>query len=267
MSVTAFTARAFGVHYEVSVTDASLLPKVVACLPPGSRLSRTSRAGARVYSIVSSETRSADGVRPFWRVYDDDHLEAEVFAEADALHVFEGLVRFDVARLSTRWTFIHAGAVGWNGRAVLIPGASHSGKSSLVEALVRAGASYYSDEYAVLDRRGRLYPFAKPLQLRREDGRVDRVEPEDIGGTRGTKRLPVSLVMATQYVAGTQWAPATETAGSTVLALLAHAVRAQTAPARVLKTLAHAAETAVTLAGDRGEARDIADDVLRRVTA
>ena len=42
--------------------------------------------------------------------------------------------------------FVHAGVVGWRGRAILVPGTSFSGKTTLVAAMVQAGASYYSDE-------------------------------------------------------------------------------------------------------------------------
>ena len=55
--------------------------------------------------------------------------------------------------------FIHAGVVGWQGRAIVIPGRSFSGKSTLVAALLQAGATYYSDEFAVLDGRGYVHPF------------------------------------------------------------------------------------------------------------
>ena len=35
-------------------------------------------------------------------------------------------------------------------------------------ALVRAGAEYYSDEFAPLDAGGLVHPFAKPLSIRNE---------------------------------------------------------------------------------------------------
>jgi len=60
--------------------------------------------------------------------------------------------------------------VAWRGRAILLPGRSYVGKSTLVMELVRAGAVYYSDEYAVLDARGRVHPFAQPVALREPDG-------------------------------------------------------------------------------------------------
>ena len=55
--------------------------------------------------------------------------------------------------------FVHAGVVGWKGHAIVIPGRSRSGKTTLVAELVKAGAEYYSDEFAVLDAEGRVHPF------------------------------------------------------------------------------------------------------------
>jgi len=62
--------------------------------------------------------------------------------------------------------FVHAGVVGWNGRAIVIPGQSKIGKTTLVEEFLRIGATYYSDEFAVFDRRGYVHPFARPLRVR-----------------------------------------------------------------------------------------------------
>src|SRR5262245_29166046 len=64
-----------------------------------------------------------------------------------------------VAQRSRAMLFVHAGVVGWRGLAIVIPGRSHSGKSTLVAELVRRGAVYYSDEFAVLDETGRVHPY------------------------------------------------------------------------------------------------------------
>jgi hypothetical protein len=66
-----------------------------------------------------------------------------------------------VAENARRWIFVHAGVVAWRGQAIVIPGATQSGKTSLVAALVRAGAEYFSDEYAVFDARGRVHPLPR----------------------------------------------------------------------------------------------------------
>jgi hypothetical protein len=257
--------RAFGVRFSVRVDDAALLPKLLKRLPPGTRACNGSPATELQYSVVTGINDDA-AVRPSWSVSAGDELIANASGESAALDIFEGQVRFDVARLAARWTFVHAGVVEWNGRAILIPGASYAGKSRLVEALVRAGARYYSDEYAALDSRGRVYPFAKPLTLRRDNGLVDRIEAADFGGI-GTRPIPVALVISTRYVPSARWQPRETSGGGTVLALLAHTLRAQVAPERVLRTLAEVAETAVMLEGERGEAHETAGELLARFPA
>src|SRR5437868_5284678 len=75
-------------------------------------------------------------------------------------------------------------------------------------SLVRAGATYYSDEYAVFDAQGRIHPFARRLSLRTEvPGRPERYEPEALGGRMGAKPLPVGLVAFSEYKAGARWRP------------------------------------------------------------
>ncbi len=62
---------------------------------------------------------------------------------------------------------MHAGVVGWRGRAILIPGRSGTGKTSLVAALVEQGAVYYSDDYAPIDADGRVRSYARAPSVRR----------------------------------------------------------------------------------------------------
>jgi hypothetical protein len=53
---------------------------------------------------------------------------------------------------------LHAGVVGKDGRCILLPAASGSGKSSLTAALVHSGLDYYSDEVALVERDSFLVP-------------------------------------------------------------------------------------------------------------
>ena len=59
----------------------------------------------------------------------------------------------------------HAGAVARNGRAVVLPGSSNRGKSTLTTALVGAGYDYLTDEAAAVDTAGVVHPFAKAIAL------------------------------------------------------------------------------------------------------
>jgi hypothetical protein len=103
----------------------------------------------------------------------------------EAVAVFQSHLHEAVARRAREWIFVHAGVVGWQGKAILVPGRSRSGKSTLVMALVDAGATYYSDEYAVLDKEGRVHPFTRVPQLRAAYGPGDCSEPGGRVGRRG----------------------------------------------------------------------------------
>jgi hypothetical protein len=65
--------------------------------------------------------------------------------------------------------FVHGGVVELGGRAVVLPGLSRAGKSTLVLALLCAGARLLSDELMVYDPRTRcLCPFARAVKVRDE---------------------------------------------------------------------------------------------------
>jgi serine kinase of HPr protein (carbohydrate metabolism regulator) len=183
--------------------------------------------------------------------------------------VFEALesdLRLFVAELAKHRVFVHAGVVGWKGKAIVIPGRSYSGKSTLVAELVRAGATYYSDEYAVLDSRGRVHPFSKPLELREEGQyRQKKITAAELGGESGRKPLPVGLVLMTQFKSGARWRPRKLTAGKGVLEMLFNTVSARRSPARALATLQRVAAQAEVLKGVRGDARKVVPAVLERV--
>lgn len=175
-------------------------------------------------------------------------------------------IRHVVAEFARNRTFIHSGAVAWRGCGILIPGRSFSGKTSLVAALVRAGATYYSDEYAVLDDRGRLHPFLKPLSLR-EPGSAEQtdVPVESLGGRAGVKPVPVGCVVATEYKAGIRWRPRRLSEGQSALALMANAVAARRNPVSVFSTVNRVARDAMAIGGRRGEADQVAAALLEMV--
>ena len=144
-------------------TDRAILPALVERLPPGWRPARAGPS-TRVYAVTGRRrgllTVEADGA-PIARTR---RLET-------ALDAFESDLHHHVAEWAPRLVFVHAGVVGWRGIAILLPGRSMSGKTTLVRALLDAGAAYYSDEYAVLDERGRVHPFARYLRQRATGGK------------------------------------------------------------------------------------------------
>ncbi len=164
--------------------------------------------------------------------------------------------------------FVHAGVVGWEGQAIVIPGRSFAGKTTLVKALVEAGAVYYSDEFAVLDKAGRVHPYPRPLSIRSNNGQHTRKTPvESLGGQAGVDPLPVGLIVVTEYQPDAAWQPRKLTPGQALLALMDNTVAARRNPAHSMPILKQAVTRAVTLKSKRSEARDIAPRLLGRLAA
>jgi hypothetical protein len=178
----------------------------------------------------------------------------------DLLERFGSVVSLHVAETSPHRTFVHAGVVGWGKAAILIPGRSRFGKTTLVAALVRAGAAYYSDEFAVVNRHGKVYPYPRDLQVR-ENG-SSRQTPrnvEELGGINGTRPLPVGLVIVSRHQAGALWSPRELSPGIGLLHILDNTVSARTSPATVLSSLKHVVSDARIVRGVRGEASAVVD--------
>jgi hypothetical protein len=160
---------------------------------------------------------------------------------------------------------VHAGAVAYRGSVVVMPGASLAGKTTLVAALVRAGAKYFSDEFAPLDNDGRVHPFAKPLSLRNDRfAQIDH-HVDDLGGVAGEDPLPVGAVVVTTYKKGAGWRPRRLTPGEGALALLSHTVPAQSRPGQALRAIRRSIDGASLAESDRGEADAVAPLVLAQL--
>jgi hypothetical protein len=245
----------------VRVTDASILDRVRALLPPGWKPAAVPTV-RRLFSLIVGGPSNRPGLRRFNVLYADAERLLRTHDLDETLRQLELYVHQFVAERARRRTFVHAGVVGWNGRAIVIPGRTRSGKSSLVAALVRAGATYYSDEFAVLDEHGRVHPYAIPLALRPDgDAPPMKYRAEDLGGVAGVRPLPVGLVLVTRFVRGGRFRPRPLSAGRAVLALLANTLPARRRPAPVLDTLARVVSQAQVLHGARGDA----DATARRV--
>jgi hypothetical protein len=253
---------AYGVRVGIRVNEATMLKRVETCLPPAWKPTSSPRVDI-LYSLVVGGAGARPGVRRFNLLYANAGRLVRSLDLEEVLDAFPSYMHLHIAEAAPRRLFVHAGVVGWQGKAILVPGRSHSGKSTLVAALVRAGATYYSDEYAVLDERGRVHPYPKPLSLRNGPGtNATRYAVETLGGRVGAKALHVGLVVVSQYKAGAVWRPRRLSTGSGVLALLANTVSARRQPAVALGTLQRAVAHAMIIKGGRGDACDVAPRLL-----
>src|SRR6266536_3088511 len=189
-----FSLKSYGVRIGIRSNNRACLVQVREHLPHDWE-KVSSPIVDRLYSIVIGGEGPRQNIRRFSLLYADHVRLARSFDVAEVLNTLESDLRLFVAELARGRVFVHAGVVGWQGRAIVIPGTSFSGKSTLVMELVRAGATYYSDEYAVFDRRGRVHPYARSLSIREKTtGQTERFPVGSLGRVAGVEPLPVGLV-------------------------------------------------------------------------
>ena len=256
---------AYGVRIGIRTNRPEILERAASVMPPGCTRA-AGRVADRILSLTVGGRDSNRNVRRFHLLYSDALPLARTHDLDEVFALLEDHVKLYVAETAPRLVFVHAGAVAWRGRAIVLPGLSYSGKSTLVAALVKAGATYYSDEYAVLDARGRVHPFPCALQERTDTG-TQAVPPTALGGAPGARPLPVGLVAAAAYAPHASWRPRRLSAGRGILEVLAHTVPARARPKDALGALRSAMFAAPVLKGRRGEADETAEALLRTVDA
>ena len=252
---------AFGLRVGIRVTVPELLPELLERIPPNWRPS-TTRKVQWLYSLSSVPSRRKPGTL-LHQLYSGKLLLTRGSDFYRVRRAFTEDLRLQLAVHSPCRVFIHAGAVGWKGKAIVIPGKSGSGKTRLPAALVEAGATLFSDEHAVLDPKGRVHPYPLPLRMKeRRNGRTSEVTVEALGGAAQARPLPVGLVLSTRYDPEASGRLRRMSEGRAALALMAHAVQARIRPNRVMEASGRAAEEALRLQGRRGEADEIVDTLL-----
>ncbi len=255
--------NSFGVRFGVRVNDPSVLEPLINRLPPGTKPS-AAKFVDHLYSVTGFPTNSNGRIRRFNLGYLNLLRFARLRNFDELLDAFESRVQLTVAEFAPRRIFVHAGVVGWKGQAILFPGLSFSGKTTLVDHLIRRGATYYSDEYAVIDPKGRVHPYARPLAIRSQaNAPTTRIAAEQIGAEVGSKPLRVGLVVSTRFKEGSRWRPRELTRGKGVLELMANAVAARTQPELALSVLPKALESAKILKGVRGEASEVVESIMK----
>jgi hypothetical protein len=181
----------------------------------------------------------------------------------ELIHWVESDAKLWVTARSPDAVFVHAGVVEWRGRALLLPGKSHAGKTTLVAALVEAGATYYSDDFAVLDADGRVWPCPLRLALRAPDGARVLTPIEELGGRVGSGPIEVGWVIDTAFSLESEFNPAPISRGLVTLCLMENAPSGRTRPDEVLAVVARAARRARGLRGERGDVGSAVPSILR----
>lgn len=239
----------FGARARVAVPTAELLPQVMEQLPahwtpcearPGDRRFALELAGDGGYSVLQ-----------------DDMVEARIPTLENALANLRYRL-FDYAVHHARdHLIVSAGVVGHEGGAIVLPGPTRAGKTYLVAALLRAGAEYYADDWAILDAQGRVNPYPTPLFRLR-----GQTTPDDlIASARQNPPIPVGVIARVAYSPDASWTPQPRPRAEGVTMLIGHAYGMDDPPA-ALKIARSAARRALVIVAKRGEADEAAASLL-----
>ena len=230
----------YGIRGRVTVPSADLLGPVVKQLP--------------LHAVRCDP--QPDDRRFAIEIADDEYVVVEDGAEIarrseleGALYMLRRHLFFLVTEHARDHLVVSAGVVGHEGRAIVLPGPTMVGKSHLVAALLRAGALYYTDDWAVFDGEGRARPFPVKLLMRGEG----KVTPESLGGVRGEDPIPVGLIALLTFRPGGEWRVEARTRGAGAMMLLQAAYGMDEPPA-AMKIARNAAAQASVIEGERGEA-------------
>lgn len=251
------SVHGLGIRFETSSRLSHYLPTP---LIPAGQIDGTDAAS---FVIRLNETQSADGRTLFTITENGIQVSSSSDVET-AARALESRAHQYVAANAESVVFVHAGVVSWRGKTILIPGRSHSGKSTLVMALVSAGATYYSDEYAVLDLEGRVHPFRRLPRLRPD---VPRTESFVVNSADNTAfgPLPVGLVLSTRYNPTGVWQLRRLTPGEALLTLLENTVAVRRQAELSVRALKSAVLSAIGLQTDRREAVDAAQKIFQSI--
>ncbi len=126
--------------------------------------------------------------------------------------MLESAINFCIGTGVMRALLIHAAVVERDGRAVVMPGYTGSGKSTLTAALISKGWRLLSDEVAIIDLKdGSLLPYPRAISLKNDaidlilerypDLTVSRRYEGTLKGTLAFVKAPLSSVLCSDQSA------------------------------------------------------------------
>jgi hypothetical protein len=254
-----FEVRAFGCNIQVEAPCPEAYATLGRFVFPS--LPRAVRRSDQPHLLIRM-VRVADQIQ---LLADDVTVASARTAESlvpDLIRVLDDAV---IQRLSALRA-IHAGAVLWNGRVLLLPGPTHSGKSSLVAELLKRGAAYFSDEYALIDSEGRAHPYPRPLLLR--NGCPDQVPmlPSEWNAPVGDTPARIGWILSLAYQPSYAWTVAPISQSEALLTLLQNTPHALATSQDLVEIFERAVAGAACYAGRRPDAAHAVDQILRLVS-
>jgi hypothetical protein len=254
-----FTIRAFGCSIQVIADCEEVLGLLQTYLLPS--LPRTAPE-CRSREIVMSVVRRKKGFE----------LSCDRVARTSADHkelIVEAIRLLDeaVVKRPTGLAAVHAGMVRIGGQAVLLPGGTNVGKSALVAELLRRGAEYLSDEYALIDADGQAHPYPRPLLLRNPGPEQVAALPEHWNARVPEKPVPVGWILALKYDPAANWSVTPVPQSEAILTLLRNTPHALIQEPHIFGAFERASSRARCYAGCRNDVRLAAESILQLVAS
>lgn len=153
---------------------------------------------------------------------------------------------------------VHAAVIETEAGALVVPGVSGAGKTTLCTAARTAGLRVLSDEFALVDTSTLLVAgWSRPMRVRTPDGPVRVALPEGLSSP--IRVALVALVVHDPHGPGLRRLDESEV----VVGLLANTVCARRQPEASFATAVALARLAAGVGGTRGEAAEALDELCR----
>jgi hypothetical protein len=247
LAAASIQISSYGVVARIECNSSVPLQRLRSVLPPHSVevehtfnapkfiLRSSGHRGSLRYEIVAPERR----------------IKAQCMDEA--LCELRKEVHLHVGEHAPNHVFVHAGVAALNGLTIICPGRSYSGKSTLIKSLLDAGATYFSDEYAVFDEQGHVHSFPFPMSLRYPVTARYQVRSE----TTGTGPVRPDIVLFARFQPNRRWRPRELSPSDALLQLTRHSLAMRSRPGTVLSVLSRVAKMSRTYTGIRGDTASV----------
>lgn len=222
----------------------------------------------RIRLIGERETENSFGITldddGVYTLYQNGEKNTHGESERNFFKFFGSIIRLTVAEFAEGLVFVHAGVVGWKGGAIVLPAKSFQGKTTLVAELVKNGASYYSDEYAIFDENGMVHSFPRSLAMRGIESEYTQtdVTVESLGGTSGSGPIPVKMIVITEFRDDAVWQPEFLSEGLGVMEMVPHTIPIRINTEFALKVLKIIASRAIIAKSFRNNANEFSKILL-----